>query len=192
MLSRLCVQSAAPPDLKHLPTRLRWLVRTLRVTSRTRRPCFCTVCGGVIMSVAQAVEWVSDSRCPPLPRATSRTTYAFTQMSRGSIELFIASTHDLYIVFSLHWKHRVTRTRVKPSVLKVKCNDLLSLSEELILCVPPLTASSHPVCSLLLSAVGMAASHRSPAESPQSGPLMWLRCITASRCLMPPRSRVQC
>lgn len=77
------------------------------------------------------------------------------------MELFIASTNDLYIPSLQHQEHRLTRTRIKiPPVLKVKYNDFLTLSKDLILCV---TAST--VWNFRLS---VAASHHSHGESPQS------------------------
>lgn len=88
-------------------------------------------------------------------------------MSLSSMELFIASTNDLYIPSLQHQEHHLTRTRIKiPPVLKVKYNDFLTLSKDLILCV---TAST--VWNFRLS---VAASHHSHGESPQSvgGPLM--------------------
>lgn len=67
-----------------------------------------------VQSSCQPLRGSNKSRCPPLPAASSRTTYAFTQMSFSSMGLFIASTNDLYITLFLHEKHRVTGTGIKP------------------------------------------------------------------------------
>lgn len=128
------------------------------------------------MAVAQAVEGVSESRCPLLPRAIFKATYAFTQMSLSStVELFIASTKWPICDLLPTLKALCDKDGNKESsLLKVKYDDLLKLSKELMLCVSPylhLPQLSAPCCNFLLTVADMAVSHRSPAESPH--PAHW-------------------
>lgn len=105
-------------------------------------------------------------------------------MSLSSIELFIASTNDLYIIFFLHQKRRVTRTGMTSLLLKVKYNDYAHTLQG----VDPLCLSksaSSPNCLELPPLCGRCGSFPSlPCRGPTSSPLMWLRCIAALHFIM--------